>query len=179
MCKGEAFPNDGYPLTPLGCRRRGDKRPIMRECFAPTSKSLEKPQCPLVTIAFQLLPVTRSFFICEEDLWRVSASGGIARRLTPNRGEATRPMLSPDGTQLAFVGFDEGDPEIYWMPALGGPAKRLTFMGGLSCQTVGWRADATRNQSARWWKSENSSPRMPREFRRSMPSRVARCKLSK
>jgi tricorn protease len=78
-------------------------------------------------------------FVCEDDLWMVPATGGVARRLTSNLGEATRPMLSPDGTQLAFVGYEEGDPEIYVMPAQGGQAKRLTFMGGTLCQTVGWR----------------------------------------
>ncbi len=78
-------------------------------------------------------------FACEDDLWMVPATGGVARRLTSNLGEATRPMLSPDGTHLAFVGYEEGDPEIYVMPAIGGQAKRLTFMGGTLCQTVGWR----------------------------------------
>ncbi len=78
-------------------------------------------------------------FVCEDDLWTVATSGGVARRLTSNLGEATRPMLSPDGTQLAFVGFEEGAPEIFLMPALGGQAQRLTFLGGGLCQTVGWR----------------------------------------
>lgn len=79
-------------------------------------------------------------FVCEDDLWSVPACGGIARRLTSNLAEATRPVLSPDGTQLAFVGYDEGDPEVYLMPALGGQAKRLSFLGGSLCQTVGWHA---------------------------------------
>ena len=78
---------------------------------------------------------------CEDDLWSVPASGGIARRLTSNRGEATRPSLSPDGTQLAFVGHEEGQAEIYLMPALGGQARRLTFMSSGQCLTAGWTAD--------------------------------------
>ena len=77
-------------------------------------------------------------FACEDDLWSVPASGGIARRLTSNLGEATRPSLSPDGTLLAFVGHEEGQAEIYLMPALGGQARRLTFMGGGACLTAGW-----------------------------------------
>jgi tricorn protease len=77
-------------------------------------------------------------FVCEDDLWSVPAGGGIARRLTANLGEVSRPCLSPDGGQLAFVGREEGQSEIYVMPALGGAAQRLTYMGGSLCLTAGW-----------------------------------------
>jgi tricorn protease len=77
-------------------------------------------------------------FTCEDDLWVVPAQGGIARRLTSNLGEVSWPMLSPDGRWLAFVGRDEGQAEIYLMPSLGGPARRLTYLGGTACQTVAW-----------------------------------------
>jgi tricorn protease len=80
-------------------------------------------------------------FVSEDDLWTVPVQGGIARRLTSNLGQVTRPWLSPDGVHLAFVGREEGQPEIYLMPALGGPARRLTFMGGSLCYTAGWRTD--------------------------------------
>ena len=80
-------------------------------------------------------------FVCEDDLWTISANGGIARRLTANRGEVTRPSLSPDGQHLAFVGREEGQSEIFVMPAAGGPSRRLTYLGNSFCQTAGWTKD--------------------------------------
>src|SRR2546429_5868420 len=74
-------------------------------------------------------------FVCEDDLWTVSASGGIARRLTCGLGAAAFPALSSDGKTLAFSGRDEGHLEVYSMPAEGGQPKRLTYLGGNSLVT--------------------------------------------
>ncbi len=79
-------------------------------------------------------------FVSEDDLWSVSAAGGVARRLTSNRGETSYPALSPDGRQLTFIGREEGATEVYLMPAQGGPIRRLTFMGS-RCRVLGWTPD--------------------------------------
>jgi len=79
-------------------------------------------------------------FVAEGDLWRVDRKGGKARRLSAHLSDVSMPHFSPNGEQIAFVGRDEGHPEIYMMPADGGSADRLTYHGGIN-QTVGWLED--------------------------------------
>jgi len=52
-------------------------------------------------------------FGSEDDLWTVPADGGIARRLTANLAETSRPRLSPDGQLLAFTSREEDHPEAW------------------------------------------------------------------
>ena len=82
-------------------------------------------------------------FVSEDDLWSVARQGGVARRLTSNLGEINYPALSPDGAWLAFVGRDEGAPEVYLMPAAGGSARRMTYLNH-TCQVLGWTPDGQR-----------------------------------
>ncbi|MDQ2864914.1 MAG: PDZ domain-containing protein [Candidatus Eremiobacteraeota bacterium] len=80
-------------------------------------------------------------FVCEDDIWSGPATGGVAHRLTVSFGTCTTPRLSPDGTSIAFVSNDDGNPEIYVMPAAGGQPQRLTFLGATAAQVVGWTSD--------------------------------------
>ena len=82
-------------------------------------------------------------FVCEDDLWTVSVEGGIPHRLTSNLGETSCPFLSPNGKDVAFIGREEGHPEVYCMPAQGGSARRLTFLGA-NATIVGWSPDGKR-----------------------------------
>jgi tricorn protease len=59
-------------------------------------------------------------FVCEDDLWSVGTGGG---------------------TTIAYVGRDEGTPEVYTIPAQGGPPQRLTFLGTEALYVSGWSHD--------------------------------------
>ena len=68
-------------------------------------------------------------FVADDDLWRVPAAGGTARRLTAGLSEPSTPCFSPDGQWVAYVGRDEQHPEVYLMSAEGGAARRMTWLG--------------------------------------------------
>jgi tricorn protease len=70
------------------------------------------------------------YLVAEGDLWRVSAQGGEAQRLTTHPGLESQPAVSPDGRWLAFTAQYDGGTEVYLMPSTGGTPKRLTWEGG-------------------------------------------------
>lgn len=100
----------------------------------------------------------RIIFVCEDDLWHVSASGGRAERLTANLGSASHPTLSPDGEWLAYTTSNEGHPEIYCMPAAGGHSARLTHLAANSY------ACAFSPDSQRIWFSSNAHQPFARQL---------------
>ena len=84
----------------------------------------------------------RIVFVSEDDLWCVDQEGGLARRLTAGWGSALRPILSPDGRWICFVGREEGDSEVYLMPQEGGEVTRLTYWGATT-QPVAFHPDGS------------------------------------
>ena len=82
-------------------------------------------------------------FVCEDDLWSVPRSGGVARRLTQSTGEVGLPRISPAGDTIAFIAREEGNPEVYTMPIGGGMPRRMTHLGTDTCSVSGWSPDGT------------------------------------
>ncbi len=69
-------------------------------------------------------------FVHAGDLWLVDSQGGIARRLTSDKGLELFPKFSPDGKWIAFTGQYDGNTDVYLIPAEGGEPKRLTYRPG-------------------------------------------------
>jgi Tol biopolymer transport system component/C-terminal processing protease CtpA/Prc len=61
------------------------------------------------------------------NLWKVPSTGGPATALTVGDDYNSRPVWSPDGSQIAFASDRNGNFDVFVMPAEGGEAKRLTF----------------------------------------------------
>lgn len=61
------------------------------------------------------------------DIWRVSADGGQAIRLTVNQENDGRPLYSPNGKHIAFVSSRTGSRQVFRMEADGGEPTQLTF----------------------------------------------------
>jgi tricorn protease len=77
------------------------------------------------------------YFVSEDDLWSVPASGGRASRLTSGLGASLQPAPSPDGKLIAFSSSEEGISEVYVMPASGGQPRRVNYSAHPSL-VVGW-----------------------------------------
>lgn len=82
----------------------------------------------------------------QSDLHLIPLEGGPPRRLTGERGSETSPVISPDGTYIAYVGWrDTGgsyqQTDIFVMPLTGGPARNLTAPLDRRSAQPHWRAD--------------------------------------
>jgi tricorn protease len=91
-------------------------------------------------LRFPSLHGDKLVFVSDDDLWLGSVSGGAATRLTAGLSEPSTPCLSRDGRWIAFIGRDEQHPEVHVMPADGGAARRLTWLGP-DTLVRGWTPD--------------------------------------
>ncbi len=76
-------------------------------------------------------------FVYGEDIWSVSADGGVAARLTMHDGQERYPRFSPDGSMIAFTGEYDGNADVYVMNAHGGDITRVTYHPDYD-RVVGW-----------------------------------------
>ena len=92
-------------------------------------------------------------FTYAGDLYTVSSTGGIARKLTSHDGFEMFPRFSPDGKWIAFTGQYDGNTEVYLISAEGGVPKRLTFTATLGRDDVSDRMGP--NNIVMAWKHDN------------------------
>jgi tricorn protease len=83
---------------------------------------------------------TRIVFSFAGDLWSVPREGGDAVRLTAGPGTEANPILSPNGTDVAFSGEYDGNVDVYVVGIAGGVPRRLTYHPG-SDTPVAWTPD--------------------------------------
>jgi tricorn protease len=84
------------------------------------------------------------------DLWLTGTGGGLARRLTSDRGEELFAKFSPDCKQVAFTGQYSGTRQVHVIGVEGGAPRQLTFRNdagtlplraGIDNQVFGWTPD--------------------------------------
>jgi tricorn protease len=78
-------------------------------------------------------------FTYAGDLYKVSAGGGAATRLTSHVGYEMFPRFSPDGKTIAFTGQYDGNTEVYTIPLTGGEPLRVTYTATNSRDDLGDR----------------------------------------
>ena len=76
------------------------------------------------------LSATDIVFVYANDLWKVSANGGQAQRLTSNEGYEFSPHFSDDGSWIAFTAEYDGNSDVYIIPVSGGEPQRITWHPG-------------------------------------------------
>lgn len=87
-------------------------------------------------LRFPAISEDQIVFTYAGDLYTVSSSGGVARKLTSDVGFESFARFSPDGKQIAFTGQYDGNTEVFVMPSEGGVPKRVTFTATLSRDDV-------------------------------------------
>src|SRR5712692_5446339 len=104
-------------------------------CFAESDKPLllQKPT----------LNRTHIVFAYSDDLWSVSRHGGEASSVNAGSGAETDLILSPDGTQMLFIGEYDGNVDVFVIPSEGGIPKRLTYHPAQD-RAAGWSPDGKR-----------------------------------
>jgi TolB protein len=73
-------------------------------------------------------------FTGDQEIYLLTGSGKVIKRLTNIRGIDLSPTWSPDGKKLAFVSNRSGSPQIYVQDLTSGKVRRLTYEGSYNTQ---------------------------------------------
>jgi TolB protein len=79
------------------------------------------------------LAATQSFS-GDQEIYLLTGTGKMIKRLTNSRGIDLAPAWSPDGKKIAFVSSRTGGPQIYVLDLDTGNERRLTFEGKYNTQ---------------------------------------------
>ncbi|MEP6469011.1 MAG: hypothetical protein ABJC24_04510, partial [Chloroflexota bacterium] len=116
----------------------------------------------------------------RSQIFRIRLDGGHTTLLASLAGDADRPAVSPDGSQLAFIGSDVDDPgdavlsELWVVPVAGGKPRSLTASLGRSVGCEGW-ADLVMadDEPGPIWLNDDTLLAMVADRARNLPYRVA------
>lgn len=73
-------------------------------------------------------------FTGDQEIYLLTGTGKIIKRLTHSRGIDVSPCFSPDGRKMTFVSKRSGTPQIYIQNLETGQLERLTFEGRYNTQ---------------------------------------------
>jgi len=73
-------------------------------------------------------------FAGDQEIYLLTGSGKVIKRLTNIRGIDVSPTWSPDGKKFAFVSNRAGSPQVYVQDITSGKVRRLTFEGNYNTQ---------------------------------------------
>ena len=73
-------------------------------------------------------------FSGDQEIYLLTGTGKIIKRLTRMRGSDVSPTWAPDGRKLAFVSNRAGTPQVYIKDLETGRTRRLTFEGNYNTQ---------------------------------------------
>ena len=101
----------------------------------------------------------------QSDLWRVRYDGRDRVRLTRTpENDESHPRWSPDGRGIAFIsnrGSEGATPQVWWLPAQGGEARRLTDIPG-GVEDYVWAPDGARLAVIAWDPQRPAGAQPPR-----------------
>ena len=67
------------------------------------------------------------YFTWNDHIWYAPTAGGTARMVSSAAARQSTPVLSPDGTRLAFLSDCDGGYHLYECPTAGGPVRQLSY----------------------------------------------------